>query len=141
MKTIDIPALPIADATADRRAVDGAHRVGLLRTRYTMEQAAYRERFEDAGFDVIVPGADERVELNRIRCAELCVVTADAESRTRVRATIEAMQAVGADSVIAGCTEIELLITVSDSPQPLFDTAAIHAQAAVEAAVTAEEPV
>jgi aspartate/glutamate racemase len=81
---------------------------------------------------------DERAELNRIIFDELCVGTVRADSRDRVLAMIEAMDRAGADAVIAGCTEIELLVGPDESPLPLFDTTAIHAEAAVERALEGE---
>ena len=132
---IDIPLLHLADATAAAIRQAGTRRVGLLGTRYTMEQPFYRERLESRGLAVDVPGADDRAELNRIIFDELCLGIIADESRTKLRRMIGDLAAAGAEGVVAGCTEITLLVDAGDSPLPLFDTTAIHAEAAVARAL------
>lgn len=132
---IDIPLLHLADATADAVETAGVRRVGLLGTRYTMEQPFYRERLEQRGLQVDVPNAADRAELNRIIFEELCQGVIHADSRARLQGMIGDLGAAGATAVIAGCTEITLLVDAAHSPLPLFDTTAIHADAAVARAL------
>ena len=135
---IDIPLLHLADATADAVEAAGTARVGLLGTRYTMEQPFYRERLEQRGLVVDVPPEAERAELNRIIFDELCLGVVREESRAALARMIEGLRAGGAGGVIAGCTEITLLTGPGDGPLPLFDTTAIHADAAVARALDEE---
>lgn len=128
---IDIPLLHLADATADAIEDAGVQRVALLGTRYTMEQPFYRERLERRGLHVDVPNAADRAELNRVIFEELCQGIIRADSRATLQRMIGDPGAAGATAVIAGCTEITLLVGAADSPLPLFDTTAIHADAAV----------
>lgn len=132
---IDIPLLHLADATAEAVENAGLGRVALLGTRYTMEQPFYRERLERRGLQVDVPDAADRAELNRIIFEELCQGSIRADSRTTLQRMIRDLGDAGATAVIAGCTEITLLIGAADSPLPLFDTTAIHADAAVARAL------
>ncbi|MFW5970439.1 MAG: aspartate/glutamate racemase family protein [Halofilum sp. (in: g-proteobacteria)] len=136
--TIDIPLLHLADATADAVENAGIQRVGLLGTRYTMEQRFYRERLERRGLQVDVPDAADRAELNRIIFDELCQGVVRDDSRASLQRMIRDLGDAGATAVIAGCTEITLLVGAADSPLPLFDTTAIHADAAVARAL--DEP-
>ena len=132
---LDIPMLHLADATAARIVAHGRTRVGLLGTRFTMEQAFYRERLEAAGLDVLVPDAPGRELVHQIIYDELCRGEIRAESRERYQAVVEQLKAAGADCVVAGCTEITLLLRPEDCALPLYDTAQIHALAAVEQAL------
>lgn len=134
---IDIPLLHLADATADAVEHAGVQRVALLGTRYTMEQPFYRERLERRGLQVDVPDAADRAELNRIIFDELCQGSIRPESRAALQRMIGDLGKAGASAVIAGCTEITMLIDSTDSPLPLFDTTAIHAEAAVARALDA----
>ena len=136
---IDIPLLHLADATGDALVAAGHRRVALLGTRYTMEQPFYRERLEARGLTVEVPPANDRAELDRIIFDELCLGTVTAASAATLRRMIDDLAAGGAEAAIAGCTEITLLIGAADSPRPLFDTTAIHTDAALAAAL-ADEP-
>lgn len=128
---VGIPLLHLADATATALRAQGIERVGLLGTRYTMEQPFYRERIEGHGIEVVVPEPAGRQRLDRIIFEELCVGRIDAASRGEVLAMIRELGASGCQAVIAGCTEITLLVEAADSPVPLFDTTDIHAEAAV----------
>ena len=133
-----IPLLHIADPTADAIKQAGWRTVGLLGTRFTMEQAFYRERLErDRKITVLVPEATDRDTVHRIIYDELVLGVVSARSRDAYRAVIARLVAQGAQAVILGCTEISLLIGDQDAAVPLFDTTAIHARAAAEWALTA----
>lgn len=127
-----VPLLHIADATAQRIHAAGLSRVGLLGTRFTMEQAFYRERLERSGLDVVVPDAAARERIHAIIYDELCRGVILEESRAFYRQAIAALVEQGAQGVILGCTEIALLVGDDDAAVPLFDTARIHAQAAAD---------
>lgn len=129
---VDIPLLHIADATAARIRAAGLARVALLGTRFTMEQAFYRERIEAAGIAVLTPQADERERVHRIIYDELCLGRILDGSREDYRGIIAGLVARGAQGVILGCTEIGLLVGAGDAEVPLFDTARIHAEAAAD---------
>ncbi|MCD8138247.1 MAG: aspartate/glutamate racemase family protein [Planctomycetaceae bacterium] len=132
---LGIPLLHIADATADAMAARGIHKAALLGTAYTMEQDFYTKRLAARGFDVIIPGPDVRARLNRVIFDELCRGIITPESKSFAREIVAAMQAQGAEGVILGCTEIGLIIAQDDTDCPLFDTALIHAAAAVDRAL------
>jgi aspartate racemase len=138
---ISIPLLHIADATAGRIQKAGLRRVGLLGTRYTMEEAFYRGRLVSRhGLEVIVPPPAERDTVHRIIYDELCLGIIRPASCEAYRAIIENLVEQGAEAVILGCTEIGLLVKPEDSPVPLFDTTLIHAQAAVDFALSTTDP-
>ncbi|MFF1909194.1 aspartate/glutamate racemase family protein [Kitasatospora sp. NPDC058218] len=132
---VSVPLLHLADATADAVRAAGLRRVGLLGTAFTMEQDFYRGRLEANGLTVLVPDTDGRALVHRVIYEELCLGVVRAESRAGYRRVIEELVAAGAEGVILGCTEIELLVGDDDSPVPLFPTARLHAEAAVEAAL------
>ncbi|WP_375171932.1 aspartate/glutamate racemase family protein [Marinobacter sp.] len=132
---IDIPLLHIADATAQALKHEGMHSVGLLGTRFTMEQAFYRERLERAGIRVLVPDQEERDEIHRIIYEELCQGDIRPDSRAVFQAVVDGLATRGAQAALLGCTEIGLLLKQSDTPVALFDTTEIHANAAVAAAL------
>ncbi|MCC0099888.1 aspartate/glutamate racemase family protein [Streptomyces flavotricini] len=134
---ISVPLLHLADATADAVKAAGLTRVGLLGTAFTMEQAFYRGRLEASGLEVRVPDAEGRALVHRVIYEELCLGIVREESRTAYQHVIEELVAAGAQGIILGCTEIELLIGAGDSPVAVFPTARIHAEAAVEAALSA----
>jgi aspartate racemase len=135
---IDIPFLHIADATAQTVRQCGLRRVGLLGTRFTMEEDFYKRRLvESYGLDVIVPGHDERDIVHRVIYDELCAGEIRLASKLRYISIIERLVTAGAEGVILGCTEIGLLVSQDDSPVPLFDTTRIHAEAAVAYALDA----
>ncbi len=129
---VDVPLLHIADATAARIRSAGLQRVALLGTRYTMEQAFYRERIEAAGIDVSVPNAAQRECVHRVIYDELCLGRIVDVSRDDYRAIVGDLVASGAQGVILGCTEIGLLLRPEDADVPLFDTARIHAEAVAD---------
>ncbi|MCI0509789.1 aspartate racemase [Chromohalobacter marismortui] len=134
---IDIPLLHIADATAESLVADGITRVGLLGTRFTMEQDFYKQRLSERyGIDVIVPDDTQRERVHRVIFEELCLGRIEAASRDAFLAVIDALQARGAQAVVLGCTEIAMLIKATDTQVPLYDTTALHAQAAVNHALS-----
>ncbi|MFJ7262914.1 aspartate/glutamate racemase family protein [Streptomyces globosus] len=132
---VSVPLLHLADATAAAVRASGLRRVGLLGTAFTMEQDFYRGRLEAAGLDVTVPAAEGRALVHRVIYEELCRGTIREESRTAYRKVIQDLVSAGAEGIILGCTEIELLVGPEDSPVPLFPTARLHAEAAVTAAL------
>ncbi|MDN3556439.1 aspartate/glutamate racemase family protein [Halomonas maura] len=135
---LEIPLLHIADATAERLREDGIRRVGLLGTRFTMEQAFYRERLtERFGIEVRVPEARERETVHRVIYEELCHGRIEASSKAEYLAIIDSLHEQGAEAVILGCTEIALLVGQADTRVPLYDTTAIHAASAVARALDA----
>jgi aspartate racemase len=127
-----IPLLHIADATAARLVADGKRTVGLLATAFTMEQDFYTGRLREHGLEVLVPDESERADVHRIIYDELCLDVVREDSRSRYREVMASLAGRGAEAVILGCTEITLLVDADDSPVPLYDTTAIHAEAAVD---------
>ncbi|RZV46983.1 MAG: aspartate/glutamate racemase family protein [Acidimicrobiia bacterium] len=132
---ISVPFLHIADATAAAVGRAGVQRVALLGTRYTMEEDFYRGRLSDHGLEVSVPDEAGRDLVHRVIFDELVRGEVRADSRLEFIGIIERLVADGADGVIAGCTEIELLVTPDDVPYRYFPTTALHAMAAVDAAL------
>ena len=127
-----VPFLHIADATGRAIAAKGQRRVALLGTRYTMEQTFYRGRLQEQfAIETLIPEADDRAQINQIIFDELCLGTFSEASRDYYLQTIAALAEQGAEGVIFGCTEIGLLVPAELSPLPVFDTAAIHAEDAV----------
>jgi aspartate racemase len=139
---VAVPLLHIADPTAAAIKQAGHSSVGLLGTRFTMEQAFYRDRLRDRhGLDVLVPDQDDRDSIHRIIYDELCLGVVLPESRDEYRRIMSALVERGAQCIILGCTEISLLVGASDSIVPLFDTTAIHARSAAETALADRENV
>ncbi len=133
---VRIPLLHIADATAGRIRNQDLATVGLLGTRFTMEQAFYKGRLEDRhGLNVLVPPAADREKVHRIIYDELCLGHVRAESRQQYLDIIEQLLAGGAEGIIAGCTEITMLVQQEHLEAPLFNTTAIHAEEAVKLAL------
>ena len=133
---VRIPLLHIADPTAKQIRAAGLRAVGLLGTAFTMEQDFYKGRLaEQHGLSVIVPDDKDRAIVHRVIYEELVAGKVLPASREAYPAIIAKMVANGAQGVILGCTEIMLLIGPEDSPVPIFDTTALHAVAAVEAAL------
>lgn len=129
--TIAIPLLHIADATAQVLLQAGVDRVGLLGTRFTMEQAFYRQRLEAKGIEVLTPSEAQRDRIHQVIYEELCQGVIRAPSRSDYLAIVEDLAERGAGGVILGCTEIGLLVHQADTAVPLFDTTEIHARQAV----------
>ena len=130
---VSIPLLHIADPTAAAIKAAGITTVGLLGTRFTMEQDFYRARLEIRhGLTVLVPQASDRNTVHRIIYDELCLGQTLPASRDAYRATMAQLVAQGAQAIILGCTEISLLVDATDTTVPLFDTTAVHARSAAE---------
>jgi len=138
-QAVNIPLLHIADATARELHRQGVTRVGLLGTRFTMEQAFYRERLEAQGIRVLTPDAAQRERVHAVIYEELCRGEIRADSKAAYLAVVASLAERGAQGVILGCTEVGLLIQAGDTDVPLFDTTAIHAEQAVEAALAPQE--
>jgi aspartate racemase len=137
---VDVPFIHIADATAERIKAAGIRHIGLLGTRFTMEDAFYAGRLRDRhGLNVIVPDDAGRTVVHDVIYNELVLGQVSAASRSEYVKTIKAMAAQGAQGVILGCTEITLLIQQEHSPLPVFDTTRIHAEAAVAFALAGVE--
>ena len=135
---VGIPLLHIADPTGAEISQAGFARIGLLGTRFTMEQDFYKERLrEQHALDVLIPDEADRKTLHRIIYDELCLGRIVAESRNEYRRIMEDLVARGAQAIILGCTEISLLVDADDCSVPLFDTARIHARAAAERSLPA----
>ena len=129
---VQIPLLHIADPTAMQIRQAGLSKVGLLGTRFTMEQPFYKDRLvQRHGMQVLVPSAADREMVHRVIYEELCLGQVRASSRAQYQRVMADLVAQGAQAIILGCTEISLLIGAEDAPVPLFDTTAIHAQSAV----------
>jgi aspartate racemase len=131
-----IPLLHITDATGQKISESGLHKIGLLGTRFTMEEDFYKDRLtQKYNLEVIIPSAPEREVVNRVIYEELVIGEIRQGSKDRYKAIIENLVQVGAEGVILGCTEIGLLVHNGDCSIPLFDTTRIHAEAAVEYAL------
>lgn len=128
---VSIPLLHIADPTAQAIRQAGFTTVGMLGTRFTMEQAFYKDRLsEQHGLQVLVPPADARDTVHRIIYEELCLGQVRDDSRQAYKAIMAELVAQGAQAIILGCTEISLLVGAQDASVPLFDTTALHARSA-----------
>ncbi|MGI6677824.1 MAG: aspartate/glutamate racemase family protein [Dehalobacterium sp.] len=132
---INIPILHIADITAKQVLANEIKTVGLLGTKYTMEQDFYKSRLEANGIKVLIPKEIDRVIVNTVIYNELCLGKIVDESRVRYKRIIEDLIEQGADGIILGCTEIGLLVQPEDSTVPLFDTTLLHALGAVDFAL------
>ncbi len=131
-----LPLLHIADATAAQIKQQGINKIGLLGTRYTMEQDFYRGRLtEKHDIEVITPDSADREVINRIIYEELCLGVINDISRQEYRRIIGKLEQQGVQGIIFGCTEITLLVNAQDASVPVFDTTAIHAKAAAEYAL------
>lgn len=132
---VSLPLLHIADATAQKIQAAGLKTIGLLGTRFTMEQDFYKGRLDKFGLNVLIPDAAARAVVHEVIYEELCLGITRAESKAQYVQIIEQLIEAGAEGVISGCTEIELLIQQADCRVPLFPTTQIHAEAAVEYAL------
>jgi aspartate racemase len=125
-----IPLFHIADPTATAIRAAGLHTVGLLGTRFTMEQDFYRNRLRGHGLQVIVPEAADRDTVHRIIYDELCMGRIEPDSRAHYQRIMAGLVAQGVQAIILGCTEISLLVGPDDATVPLFDTTHLHAAGA-----------
>ncbi|MFG2290730.1 aspartate/glutamate racemase family protein [Streptomyces sp. NPDC048595] len=132
---VTIPLLHLADTTAEAVRENGLRRIGLLGTAFTMEQDFYRGRLESHGLEVLVPDDAGRSTVHQVIYQELCLGIVREESRAAFMAVIDDLVAAGAEGIILGCTEIELLIGPEHSPVPVFPTTRLHAEAAVTRAL------
>jgi aspartate racemase len=132
---LTVPLLHIGDVTADAVRAAGLGRVGLLATAYTMEQPFLTDRLAARGLEVLIPDPVDRAMVHRVIYEELCLGIVREESRAAYQAVIERLVAEGAEGVILGCTEIELLVSQADVDVPVFPTTRLHVEAAVAAAL------
>ncbi len=133
---VTVPFVHIADTTAAAIKAAGVGRVGLLGTAFTMNEAFYRDRVAGHGIDVLVPSEDDRRRVSEIIYDELCLDVVRDESRAYYLEVVDRLVAAGAEGIILGCTEIELLIDQSHLAVPAFPTTLLHVQAAVDLALS-----
>jgi aspartate racemase len=134
---ISIPLLHITDVTAEQIKIKGQKKVGLLGTRFTMEQEFYKGRLKKAhGIEVIIPDEEQREIIHNILYKELVQGEISHQSKDKFKDIIASLESRGAEGIILGCTEIPLLVKQKDYDIPLYDTTDIHARAAVEFALT-----
>ncbi|NUP01137.1 MAG: aspartate/glutamate racemase family protein [Hamadaea sp.] len=129
--SIDIPFLHLADTTADAAISAGKDVLGFLGTDFSMSDTFYRDRLTDRGLKVIVPDEPERKLVHDIIYSELCLGVIREESREVYRQIIRNLVKAGAEGIVLGCTEIELLVGQDDCPVPVFPTTRLHCEAAV----------
>ncbi len=134
-RAVSMPMLHIADAASSRILSLGMKKIGLLGTRFTMEQDFYKDRLAEGGLSVMIPEKDDRDTVHNIIYDELVKGVIKPESREKYKQIISRMSDQGAEGIILGCTEIGLLIKQQDCSAPLFDTTQIHAEAAAEYAL------
>lgn len=132
---ISVPLLHIADATAQAVLAQDIRTVGLIGTRFTMEQPFYREHLARCGVECVVPSAPERDEVHRIIFEELCKGQFKDASRQALQEICAGLATRGARGIVLGCTELSLILSEPDLPVPIFDTTALHALAAVDFAL------
>jgi aspartate racemase len=136
---VSVPFVHIADTTAEAVRAQGLETVGLLATAYTMEQDFYVGRLRDRhGLEVLVPGEQDRRIVHSVIYDELCVGVVDDGSREQYRRIMRDLADRGAQAILLGCTEIDLLIGAQDAPVPVFDTTRLHAERAVQLAIDAD---
>jgi len=136
-EAVTIPLLHIADATAKEMVKDGRQKVALLGTAFTMEQDFYKGRLRDKfGLEVIVPGEADRRVIHDIIYQELCLGIIHDASRQSYLRIIQELSRQGAEAIILGCTEITLLISQDDCDVPIYDTTRLHAESAVDFALS-----
>jgi aspartate racemase len=133
---VTVPFVHIADTTAAAIKAAGIARVGLLGTAFTMNEAFYRDRIAASGIEVLVPSEDDRRRISAIIYDELCLDVVRDESRAYYLEVVDRLVDSGAEGIILGCTEIELLIDQSHLAVPAFQTTLLHVQAAVDLALS-----
>lgn len=134
-RSTNLPLLHIADVAAEEIVKTGISTVGLLGTRFVMEQDFYKERFRAQGIDVVIPDLAGRAYVHNVIFNELCVGKLIPDSKEKVKRIILNLQHAGAQAVILACTELPLLIHIEDTPVRLFDTMALHVNKAVTLAL------
>jgi aspartate racemase len=133
---LSVPLLHIADAAGAALSAAGVSRVGLLGTRFTMQESFYRDRLRQRfGLHVLLPSEAEQERVHRVIYDELCLGRVDDGSRQDYLHIIDGLQRAGAEAVILGCTEIALLVDQGHTSVPLYDTTHLHALQAVEFAL------
>jgi aspartate racemase len=132
---VSVPILHIADATAHQILKAGMSKVGLLGTKYTMEQDFYTSRIASNGIQVLIPDDADRNIVNKVIYEELCLGHINPSSKEYYQEVIRRLVQSGAEGIILGCTEIGLLVKQTDCDVPLFDTTFIHAVEAVHLAL------
>ncbi|AGT07195.1 aspartate/glutamate racemase family protein [Paracoccus aminophilus] len=138
MAGVTVPLIHIADATAAAIRGQGLRRPGLMATAFTMEQSFYTDRLAAAGLAPAIPKPEDRAQIHRIIYDELCRDLVTDESRARFEEIAARLVADGADSLILGCTEVGMLLHQGNVVVPVFDTVAVHCQAALEAALAGD---
>ena len=131
----EVPFVHLVDVTAAAIGAAGLSRVGLLATAFTMEQDFYRDRLAAHGLEVLVPGPADRAEVHRVIYEELCLGVLREESRAAYAAVMARLVEAGAEGIVLGCTEIELLVGPQDAAVPVFPTTRLHVEAAVDLAL------
>lgn len=134
-KTVGIPILSLLDVVTDAIVEKGLTQVGLIGTKFSMEQGFYQKALAQKGITLIVPNTEDRQHVNRVIYEELVAGKVEAASRDRYVAIIDRLAGQGAQGLILGCTEITLLISQRDIPLPVFDSTTLHAKAALDLAV------
>lgn len=137
-RAVDIPFISVIDVTANAVTAAGMTTVGLLGTAFTMEEEFYRDGLAARGLKALTPQAKDRATVHRVIYEELCLGVISDDSRREYSRIVADLARRGAEGVIAGCTEIELLLSPSDVEIELFPTTSLHALAAVDAALTVE---
>ncbi|CAG7610861.1 aspartate/glutamate racemase family protein [Leucobacter soli] len=132
---VSVPVLHIGDVAAEAVRERGLEKVALLGTSFTMEKAFYRDRIAGHGIEVVVPGAADREAIHGAIFGELAMGVVSDATRETFRGIIRRLVDDGAEGIILGCTEIELLVSQADSPVPVFPTAKLHIEAAVDRAL------
>ncbi len=136
-KSIGVPLLHLVDATAEQIMSTGLKKVGLLGTKFTMEQDFYKGRLSDRfGVEVIIPGEEEREIIHQVIYNELCLGKINQISKNRFIEIINNLVDLGAEGIVLGCTEIPLLVKQEDIRVPVYNTTEIHAKAAVAFALS-----
>jgi aspartate racemase len=134
-EAVSVPLLHLADVTAAAVSAAGIRTVGLIGTAFTMEQPFYRDRLAGHGLSVLVPSDGDQALVHRVIFDELCLGVVSDASRSAYLEVIDRLALDGAEGVVLGCTEIELLIRQEHTPVPVFPTTRLHAEAAVELAL------
>lgn len=129
---VEIPLLHVVDATAAAIHAQGLDKVGLLGTRFTMSDGFYTQRMRELGIATVLPNEAQQAEIHRVIFEELCCNRFTDTAKRYYQQVVEDLQAQGAQGVILGCTEIGLLLQAQDCALPVWDSAVIHAMAAVE---------